>query len=241
MRSTEVADLLDAGVAKALLGKAALPDDLPWVTGSIGLLGTKPSWDLMDGCDTLLMVGSSFPYSEFLPEEGAARGVQIDIDGRMIGIRYPMEVNLVGDSKATLQRLIPHLEPKGGGAWREEIESNVRQWWSLMEERALQDAEPINPQRVFFELSSRLPEQLHARGRLRLLANWFARDLKLRSGMSATLSGNARDDGAWSPVRDRGEVRPPRPPCDRPRRRRRLPDERHERADHDREVLAAVG
>src|SRR6478672_3962404 len=102
----EVAELLGAGVAKALLGKAALPDDLPWVTGSIGLLGTKPSWDLMMDCDTLLMVGSSFPYSEFLPEEGQARGVQIDIDARMIGIRYPMEVNLVGDSKATLERLI---------------------------------------------------------------------------------------------------------------------------------------
>ena len=109
----EVADLLGAGVAKALLGKAALPDDLPYVTGSIGLLGTKPSWDLMDGCDTLLMVGSSFPYSEFLPEEGAARGVQIDIDGRMIGIRYPMEVNLVGDSKATLRAADPAPRAQG--------------------------------------------------------------------------------------------------------------------------------
>ena len=99
-RSTEVAELLGAGVAKALLGKAALPDDLPWVTGSIGLLGTKPSWEMMMGCDTLLMVGSSFPYSEFLPEEGQARGVQIDLDGRMLGIRYPMEVNLIGDSAA---------------------------------------------------------------------------------------------------------------------------------------------
>ena len=94
----EVAELLGAGVAKALLGKAVLPDELPCVTGSIGLLGTKPSWDLMKDCDTLLMVGSSFPYSEFLPEEGQARGVQIDIDGRMLGIRYPMEVNLVGDA-----------------------------------------------------------------------------------------------------------------------------------------------
>src|SRR5205823_1749535 len=105
----EVADMLGAGVAKALLGKAAVPDDLPFVTGSIGLLGTRPSWDLMQGCDTLLMVGSGFPYSEFLPEEGKARGVQIDVDGRMLGIRYPMEVNLVGDSAETLRALLPKL------------------------------------------------------------------------------------------------------------------------------------
>src|SRR5207244_2536243 len=107
-----VADTLGAGVAKALLGKAVLPDDLPYVTGSIGLLGTKPSWDLMQDCDTLLMIGSSFPYSEFLPPEGKAGGVQIDIDGRMIGIRYPMEVDRVGGAKETLQALLPYLRRK---------------------------------------------------------------------------------------------------------------------------------
>ena len=119
----QVAELLGAGVAKALLGKAVLPDDLPYVTGSIGLLGTKPSWDLMQDCDTLLMVGSSFPYSEFLPEEGQARGVQIDIDGRMIGIRYPMEVNLIGDSAETLRALIPLLEHRPDRSWRAEVEN----------------------------------------------------------------------------------------------------------------------
>src|SRR5205823_1500882 len=138
---TQVADLLGAGVAKALLGKAALPDDLPFVTGAIGLLGTKPSWDLMQGCDTLLMVGSSFPYSEFLPEEGKAKGVQIDIDGRMVGIRYPMDVHLVGDSKATLEKLLPLLKRKEDRAWREQIEKGVADWWKLMEERAMQDAD----------------------------------------------------------------------------------------------------
>ena len=132
----EVAELLGAGVAKALLGKAVLPDDLPFVTGAIGLLGTKPSWELMTGCDTLLMVGSSFPYSEFLPEEGQARGVQIDIDGRMIGIRYPMEAQLVGDSKATLEALLPLLERKADRSWREQIERNVGDWWELLEKRA---------------------------------------------------------------------------------------------------------
>src|SRR5436305_1640561 len=131
----QVAETLGAGVAKALLGKAALPDDLPYVTGSIGLLGTKPSYDLMMGCDAFLMVGSSFPYSEFLPEEGKARGVQIDIDGRMVGIRYPMEVNLVGDSKETLKALLPRLVRKDDRSWREEIEKGIGQWWELMEQR----------------------------------------------------------------------------------------------------------
>src|SRR5207248_11705068 len=124
----EAADILGAGVAKALLGKAVLPDDIPFVTGAIGLLGTKPSWDLMQGCDTLLMVGTSFPYSEFLPEEGQARGVQIDIDGRMVGIRYPTEVNLVGDSAETLRSLIPRLERKSDRSWREQIEAGVADW-----------------------------------------------------------------------------------------------------------------
>src|SRR5205807_3567232 len=128
----EVADTLGAGVAKALLGKAAVPDDLPFVTGAIGLLGTRPSWDLMQECDTLLMVGSSFPYSEFLPEEGDARGVQIDIDGRMLGIRYPMEVNLVGDSAETLRALMSRRERKQDRSWREKIEHGVAEWWNLM-------------------------------------------------------------------------------------------------------------
>src|SRR3954451_19374228 len=143
-----VAEKLGAGVAKALLGKAALPDDLPWVTGSIGLLGTKPSWDLMNGCDTLLMVGSGFPYSEFLPKEGAARGVQIDIDPGMLSIRYPMEVNLVGDSALTLRELLPLLHQKTDRSWREEIEEGVREWWRVLEARAMHPADPVNPQRV---------------------------------------------------------------------------------------------
>src|SRR5438128_1560033 len=129
----EVAELLGAGIAKALLGKAAVPDDLPFVTGSIGLLGTKPSYDLMNECDTLLMVGSSFPYSEFLPKEGTARGVQIDIDGRMLSLRYPMEVALVGDAKETLRALIPWLEPKNDRDWRARIEDNVARWWRVLE------------------------------------------------------------------------------------------------------------
>jgi pyruvate dehydrogenase (quinone) len=195
----ETAELLGAGVAKALLGKAAVPDDLPFVTGSIGLLGTKPSYELMMGCDTLLMVGSSFPYSEFLPEEGKARGVQIDIDGRMIGIRYPMEVQLVGDSVETLRALIPQLERKTDRGWREEVEENVADWWRLMEERAMIEADPINPQRVFWELSQRLPDNCILTSDSGSAANWFARDLKLRRGMMASLSGTLATMGPGVP------------------------------------------
>jgi pyruvate dehydrogenase (quinone) len=195
----EVADLLGAGVAKALLGKAAVPDDLPFVTGAIGLLGTKPSYDLMMGCDTLVMVGSSFPYSEFLPEEGQARGVQIDIDGRMIGIRYPMEAQLVGDSAETLRALIPHLERKQDRSWREEIEDNVAEWWRVIEEQAMGEADPINPQRVFWELSPRLPDNCILTSDSGSAANWFARDLKIRRGMMASLSGTLATMGPGVP------------------------------------------
>jgi pyruvate dehydrogenase (quinone) len=195
----EVADLLGAGVAKALLGKAALADDLPFVTGSIGLLGTKPSWDLMQDCDTLLMVGSSFPYSEFLPEEGQARGVQIDIDGRMVGIRYPMEVNLVGDSATTLRALRKLLIRKEDRSWRQEIEENVRDWWETIEKRAKEPADPINPQLVFHELSQRLPERVILAADSGSAANWYARDLKLRPGMLASLSGTLATMGPGVP------------------------------------------
>jgi pyruvate dehydrogenase (quinone) len=195
----ETAETLGAGIAKALLGRAAVPDELPFVTGSIGLLGTRPSWELMTGCDTLLMVGTSFPYSEFLPEEGKARGVQIDLDGRMLGIRYPTEVNLVGDSAETLRALLPHLERKEDRSWREQIETAVADWWQVLEKRALNDADPINPQRVFWELSSRLPDDCILSADSGSAANWFARDLKLRRGMMASLSGNLATMGCGVP------------------------------------------
>lgn len=195
----EVANLLGAGVAKALLGKAAVPDDLPFVTGSIGLLGTKPSWDLMTDCDTLLMVGSSFPYSEFLPKEGQARGVQIDIDGRMLNLRYPMEIGLVGDSRETLRALIPHLQAKQDQRWRQTIEENVARWWRVLEDRAMNAAKPINPQRVFWELSTRLPEHCILTCDSGSAANWYARDLKMRPGMMASLSGGLATMGSAVP------------------------------------------
>lgn len=195
----EVAELLGAGVAKALLGRAALPDDLPYVTGSIGLLGTNPSWELMTECDTFFMIGSGFPYSEFLPEEGQARGVQIDIDGRMLSMRYPMEVNLVGDSAETLRALMPHLKRKDDRSWRERIEKSVAEWWKVLEAQAMMDADPLNPQRVFWELSSRLPDNCILSADSGSAANWYARDLKLRRGMKAQLSGGLATMGPGVP------------------------------------------
>ncbi len=185
----EVAELLGAGVAKALLGKAVVPDDLPFVTGAIGLLGTKPSWDLMNDCDTLLMIGSGFPYSEFLPKEGQVKAVQIDIDGKMLSIRYPMTVNLHGDSKETLKALIPLLQKKEDRKWREHIEKEIRRWWKVLEARAMDKANPINPQRVFWELSNRLPENAILTGDSGSTASWLARDIKIHDGMMFSLSG----------------------------------------------------
>ena len=194
-----VADRLAAGAAKALLGKAVLPDDLPWVTGSIGMLGTKPSYDLMMGCDTLLMIGSGFPYSEFLPKEGNARGVQIDIAPDMLSLRYPMEVNLVGDAAETLRALLPLLKQKQKGKWREEIAENVKAWWKTLEERAMASANPVNPQRVAWELSPRLPDGVILTSNSGSCANWYARDLKIRRGMMASLSGGLASMGAAVP------------------------------------------
>lgn len=194
-----VADRLGAGVAKALLGKAAVPDDLPFVTGSIGLLGTKPPADMMEYCDTLLMAGSSFPYSEFLPAEGQARGIQIDIDGRMLGIRYPMELNLIGDSAQTLRALLPLLRQKADRSWRHAIEKNVARWWQTLGARAMNSANALNPQRLFWELSSRLPSDAILTCDSGSVANWYARDIKIRRGMKASLSGTLATMGPAVP------------------------------------------
>ena len=195
----QVAEALGAGIAKALLGKAVLPDDLPFVTGAIGLLGTKPSWDLMMECDTLLMVGTNFPYSEFLPKPGQARAVQIDIDGRMLGIRYPTELNLIGDAAETLRVLLPYIERKTDRTWRQRIEHAVAEWWKVIDARAMNSANPINPQRVFHELSPRLPDGCILSSDSGSSANWFARDLKIRSGMMASLSGSLATMGPGVP------------------------------------------
>ena len=195
----QVADRLQAGAAKALLGKQVLPDDLAWVTGSIGLLGTEPSYKMMMECDTLLMLGSGFPYAEYLPKEGDARGVQVDIDAGMLSLRYPMEVNLTGDVGDTLRALLPLLEPKTDTGWRKTIAGWNEAFDKTLHDRAMTSADPVNPQRVFTELSPRLPDMAIITSDSGSCANWFARDLKMRRGMMASLSGGLASMGAAVP------------------------------------------
>jgi pyruvate dehydrogenase (quinone) len=195
----QVADLLGAGVAKALLGKDVLSDELPYVTGSIGLLGSRPSYEMMMDCDTLLTVGSSFPYTQFMPEFGQARGVQIDLDPTFIGMRYPYEVNLVGDARATLRALIPLLEKKNDSSWRDTIEQNVHRWWESMAAEASVEADPINPMRLFSECSPRLPDDAIVTADSGSSANWYARQLRFRGQMRGSLSGNLATMGPGVP------------------------------------------
>lgn len=194
-----VADITGAGIAKALLGKDVLPDDLPYVTGAIGLLGTRPSYELMRDCDTLLIVGSSFPYSQYLPEFGQARAVQIDIDGSMIGMRYPTEINLVGEAKATLRAMLPLLDRKEDRSWQDGIEQSVRTWWETLEQQAMVGATPVNPMRVVHELSSRLPDDAVVTADSGSSTNWYARNLQLRGQMRGSLSGTLATMGSAVP------------------------------------------
>lgn len=195
----QVADLTGAGVAKALLGKDVLPDDLPYVTGAIGLLGTRPSYEMMRDCDTLLIVGSNFPYSQFLPEYGQARAVQIDLDGRFIGMRYPTEVNLVGDAAATLRALLPKLTRTENRSWREKIEKNVAEWWTTMDQQAAVDAKPVNPMRIVHELSQQIPGNAMVTADSGSSTNWYARNLRIREGIRSTLSGTLATMGPGVP------------------------------------------
>ena len=195
----EIANILGAGVAKALLGKSVLPDDLPFVTGCIGLLGTRPSSDLMNGCDTLLMIGTGFPWSEFLPKTGAARAVQIDIDPAMLSLRYPCEVNLHGTAKETLGLLLPMLKRKTDHSWRDEIECGIKEWWETLEARAMTAAHPVNPQRVVWEMSPRLPDNMIVTSDSGSCANWYARDYRVKRGQMSSLSGGLASMGAAVP------------------------------------------
>ncbi|HEX8093923.1 thiamine pyrophosphate-requiring protein [Jatrophihabitans sp.] len=196
---TEVAELLGAGVAKALLGKDVLSDELPWVTGSIGLLGTTASYRLMMDCDTLLTVGSNFPYTQFLPPLEQARAIQIDRSGTWIGMRYPYELNLVGDAKLTLRALIPLLRRKTDRAWREEIERNVADSWETLGRQALTGADPVNPMRIFSELSDRLPGNAIVAADSGSAANWYARHLRFSGEVRGSLSGTLATMGPAVP------------------------------------------
>lgn len=194
-----IAELLGAGVAKALLGKDALSDELPYVTGSIGLLGTRPSYELMRDCDTLLTIGSSFPYSQFLPDFGKARAVQIDIDPHMVGMRYPYEVNLIGDAKATLERLIPLIDPERGREWYDEVCAGVARWREVTARRAELSADPINPELVAHTLDALLPDDAIICSDSGSAANWYARHITMRDGMRGSLSGTLATMGCGVP------------------------------------------
>ena len=194
-----LADLLGAGVAKALLGKDVLPDTLPYVTGSIGLLGTRPSYELMRDCDTLLTIGSSFPYTQFLPGFDQARAVQIDIDPFMLGLRYPFEVNLLGDAAATLEALLPLLQRKADRGWQETVTGNVARWWEVMERRAAVEADPVNPELVVHALDALLPDDVMLSADSGSSANWYARHLRMRGDMRGSLSGNLATMGPGVP------------------------------------------
>ncbi len=187
-----VADTLGAGIAKALLGKAAVPDDVPFCTNTIGLLGTRPSWNMMNDCDTLLMVGTNFPYSDFLPKSGQAKCVQIDLMGEMLSMRYPADVPLVGDSKETLHALLPLLKRKQERKWQEKIVEDVEHWWRLMDDRGEpgETERGLRPQGLFAALSRMLPDDAIVTSDSGSAANWAARQVRMRRGMKWSLSGN---------------------------------------------------
>jgi pyruvate dehydrogenase (quinone) len=195
----QVTELLGAGVAKALLGKDVLADDLPFVTGAIGLLGTEPSWTLMQECDTLFMIGTGFPWAEFLPKDEKVRAVQIDIDPAMLSLRFPAEVNLHGDAAETLRLLAPMLQRKSDRSWRSDIEKHIRDWWKTLEGRAKADAKPVNPQRVVWEMSPLLPSDAIVTSDSGSCANWYARDFRVQQGQAASMSGGLASMGAAVP------------------------------------------
>ncbi|MGP3926312.1 thiamine pyrophosphate-requiring protein [Streptomyces sp. 8N616] len=195
----EVADLLGAGVAKALLGMDVLSDELPGVTGAVGLLGSRPSYELMRDCDTLLTVGSSFPYSQFLPGFGKARAVQIDIDPHMIGMRYPYEVNLVGDARATLRRLLPLLRRNTARDWYDETCAAVDRWREVIRRRAQLSADPINPEYVAHSLDPLLPDNAILTADSGSATNWYARHIRFRGTMRGSLSGTLATMGCAVP------------------------------------------
>ena len=186
----KVAELLAAPIAKALLGKAAVPDDSPYTTGTIGLLGTKPTQEAIGDCDTLLMVGTSFPYIEFLPKPGQARGVQIDIDAQRIGLRYPVEVGLLGESRTVLQHLMPLLKRKESRKFLEAAQAGMKDWWQLMEKRGSRRDKPMKPQVVAWELGQRLRNDAIVSCDSGTITTWFARQIRVKRGQKFSLSGN---------------------------------------------------
>jgi len=186
----QIADLMGAPIIKALLGKAAVPDDSPYTTGGIGLLGTRPSQEAIEDCDTLLMVGTSFPYIEFMPKPGQARGVQIELDPKRIGLRYAVEVGLIGDSRNTLRELIPLLQRKQDRKFLQAAQAGMKDWRELMEKRATRTETPMKPQVVARELGKRLRSDAIVSCDSGTITTWWARHIPAQRGQMHTVSGN---------------------------------------------------
>ena len=208
-----IAEILGAPIVKPLLGKAAVPDDSPYTTGSIGLLGTKPSQEALEECDTLLMVGTSFPYIEFFPKPGQARGIQIDVNPTRIGLRYPVEIALVGDSQLTLKRLAPLLKQNEDRRFLKKAQDGMKEWWKLMEERGTRDDKPMKPQVVAWELGKRLAPDAIVSADSGTIATWFARQIPAKRGQKFSLSGNLATMANGLPYTIAAQVAYPKRQC----------------------------
>jgi pyruvate dehydrogenase (quinone)/pyruvate oxidase len=184
-----VAETLGAPIIKALLGKSSVPDDSVYTTGSIGLLGTRPSHDAIEGCDTLLLVGTSFPYLEFLPKPGSVKGVQIDIEPERLGLRYPVEVGIAGDSGTVLRELLPLLKYKQERSFLSRIQAEMEQWWRLMKDRGTRMDKPMKPQVPAWELGKRMADDAILACDSGTIATWWARQIPARRGQMHSLSG----------------------------------------------------
>ena len=209
----ELAGKLAAPIIKPLLGKACVPDDSPYTTGGIGLLGTKPSQEALEECDTLLMIGTSFPYIEFYPSPGQARGVQIDIDASRIGLRYPVEAGLVGSSKSTLRALLPLLQPKSDRSFLEKAQKSMSEWMKLMEERGTRTDSPMKPQVVAWQLGKQLPADAIISCDSGTIATWFARQILVKRGQMHSLSGNLASMANGLPYTLAAQIAYPDRPC----------------------------
>ena len=238
---TEIANALGAGMATALLGKGVVDERSPWNTGAIGLLGTTASYHLMRECDTLLIVGSTMPYTEYYPAPGDARAVQIDVDGSRCGIRYDTEVNLTGDAAPTLAALLPRLRERTDHTWRARVERWTAAWDAYSVQRAHAHTSALNPELVVRELSDRLPDDALLAVDCGTATSWYARDITLHAAPVRVALGDVAVDGRRHAVRDRREERPPRPSRRGPHRRRRDADERGQRADHREALLGDLG
>ena len=208
-----IAEKLGAPIIKALLGKACVPDDSPYTTGGIGLLGTRPSQEVMEQCDTLLMVGTSFPYVEFLPKPGQALAVQIDLDPARIGLRYPVRVGVVGDSRAALQTILPMILDKDDRTFLEKAQKGIKAWRDLMQERGTRADKPMKPQVVAWELGKQLANDAIVSCDSGTVATWFAQQITIRDGQMCSLSGTLATTANGLPYTIAAQIAYPKRQC----------------------------